>query len=140
MPVTLIDYRISQPSSAVAAGVLPNGVTIPAPIGNTNLLGIFMSAGPQNRVDLQLFVVIANPLSLRGTALFFSFFRDGQMIWISEVGLNPNTFPVAFNFHAGDFNVTVGFHMYSGQISNGGPGEANVVGPVTFSAAAYSLT
>ncbi|UUZ89537.1 hypothetical protein LJK87_25875 [Paenibacillus sp. P25] len=144
MPATLIDYRISQPSSAAAAGVLPSGVTLPAPIGSTNLgladLGIYLSAGPENRVDLNLYVAIANPLSLRGTSLFFSFYRDGQSIWFSQVGVNPNSFPVAFHFHAGDFNVPAGFHVYSGQISNGGPGEANVLGPITFSAAAYSLT
>lgn len=150
MPVTLIDYRISQPSNRGGAGVLPNGVLLPAPIPmGTPLvladLGIFMSAGPVNRVDLHLFVGIGSTSSTLFASFLFQFLRDGTPFWQSFPGVDADSGTLTaglstINFHAGDFNVPVGFHVYTAQISSFGPGSAVVGGPVTFSGTAYSLT
>lgn len=148
MAATLLDFKASEPSSTTGgASILPGGQVVPFTLTTSTTplaladLGIFLSAGPQNRVEL-LANVGVNADTIAATAtLTFTITRDGTTIFTATRTIATTTTGAqfVFAFQPIDFNVAAGFHTYVVQVVSNVAGVI-VNGPISFTGAAYSLS
>lgn len=145
MAATLLDYKASEPSSTTGgAGVLPGGGALPftlaaaTPIALADL-GIFLTVGLPNRVNLIANVGV-NSDAIAATALLtFIITRDGSTIYTATETITTTAGQVEVTLQTIDFNVPAGFHTYVVSVTST-VASVIVTGPVTFSGAAYSVS
>lgn len=130
MTVQILDYKASVPNNSI-------GGTIAVPTAPSSVqladLGLFLvpPAPASNRVELKatvgLFVT-----SGAVAQVVLRIFRDGNLIFTTQQGLDTNEDLYTVTFQAIDFNVASGFHVYT-LTAELLAGVAVVDGPVVFS-------
>lgn len=146
MAATLLDYKASEPSNVQGGGVLPGGVVIPATITAAPTvtvladLGIFLTAGAPNRVELKASIGVEGTVGIPQLSLIIQ--RDGVQILATQQGLESGFERFyTVDLEGVDFNVAAGFHTYTLSVSDLAAGTAAlVVGPVVFTGTAYSVS
>jgi hypothetical protein len=62
LPAILLDYKVSQPSNGGLGGILPGDIPLPVEVSTPNGqilladIGLFLTSGPPNRVELSITV------------------------------------------------------------------------------------
>ena len=149
MPAILLDYKVSQPSNGAPGGVLPGDIPLPFDLSFADEvlvadIGLFLSSGAPNRVELSITVGFGHPQDDVLT-MAISFLRDGDVIWTGLHDLGPVNTLESPELHVitsvgADFDVPEGFHVYQCTIAKVTSGVIRVNGPVTFCGAAYAMT
>ncbi|NBD26916.1 hypothetical protein [Paenibacillus glycinis] len=149
MPAILLDYKVSQPSNGMPGGVLPGDIPLPVTVESPDQIlladiGLFLSSGPPNRVELSITVGVDHPSNDLET-IAVEFLRDDVVIWtglhdLEGVGdLETENFQIITATGA-DFDVPEGFHVYQCRLSFTLQSIVTIDGPVTFSGTAYAMT
>ncbi|GFN32310.1 hypothetical protein [Paenibacillus xylaniclasticus] len=149
MPAKLLDYKVSQPSNGEPGGVLPGGVQLPYVLASSNSIiladvGIYLSSGPPNRIELGITVGLGHPQNDK-IEMTIEFLRDEGVIWIGRYELpGVNDFEVnelhLITTMGADFNAPAGFHVYKCRLTPITSGIVRIDGPVTLSGTAYAMT
>ncbi|MBO7743079.1 hypothetical protein I8J29_02640 [Paenibacillus sp. MWE-103] len=150
MPAILLDYKVSQPSNGMPGGVLPGDIPLPLLTSDPDVeilladIGLFLSSGAPNRVELSMTLGLAHP-SNDVLAIRIAFIRDGDVIWVGTHDLEGVGDFETEELHlitteGADFDVSEGFHVYECRLSYAGTGVIEITGPITFSGAAYAMT
>lgn len=141
---TPLTFEASQPSNTPGgASVLPGGETLPYTLPATTTvaladLGVYLTSGPPNRVDLVANVGI-DPGDISTPSLVtFTLTRDGSTIYTTEQEVRPVNGVGNLTVQGVDFDVPAGFHTYDFNVSSTVAGVI-VDGPISFTATAWSM-